>query len=257
MYSTPVPSLAEIGQTRKLTCAPLLWIMPPGFITRLFPWCTWRWNTWQSAGWSCPKGCLFIQPFFRAAPPSARRSLQVECCVSGSGQKRDGRGRWRLTWAPAVCKTDSTWRDAAWGGRSESCRCCVPPQTSNSAPADVAVRMKYTGMLVILVGNTQLIYFHWPEWIFVCFIRDPSSTRWATEMPGAADWDESAASSGSAGFLPQEIRNRDGVFPKPGKTGREVHGKNQEYKGSSAVQVRETCLPIIPMLYLLLVQRPV
>lgn len=67
-------------------------------------------------------------------------------------------------------------------------------------------------------------------------------------MPGAADWNESAASSGPAGFLPQEVGNRNGVFPKPGKIGREVHGKDKKYKGSSAIQVREISFPFTPML---------
>lgn len=162
------------------------------------------------------------------------------------------------SWAPAtaVCETDS---------RMLSIKCVVAEVRAatavshhgawNPAPAGVAVRLKDAAVfLVILVGSTQLICFHWPEWICASLIRDPSSTRWATEMPGAADWNESAASSGSAGFLPQEVGNRDGVFPKPRKAGREVHGKNKKYKGSSAVQVRETCLPIAPMLYLFLIQ---
>lgn len=36
MYSTAVPSLAEVGQIRKLSCAQLWWIMHPEFITRCF-----------------------------------------------------------------------------------------------------------------------------------------------------------------------------------------------------------------------------
>lgn len=122
-------------------------------------------------------------------------------------------------------------------------------RTWHPDPAGVAVRLKYVGVFVILVDTAQFSFaFHWPEWVCASFIRDPSSTHRAAEMPGAADWNESAASSGSAGFLPQEVGNWDGVFPKPGKIGREIHGKNEKYKGSSAVQVREISFPLACML---------
>lgn len=56
---------------------------------------------------------------------------------------------------------------------------------------------------------------------FVCasILRDPGPAGGAAEMPGSADRSEGSAPPGPAGLLPQEVRNRDGVFPKPGKTG--------------------------------------
>lgn len=147
MYSKAVPSLAEMGQLQQ---------MPPEFITRLFPWCTWWyqpvWSTWQSAGWSQPKGCLLGLLVFRAAEGASARMVAQHLLqgdhsepdvvlMRGRRWERKGEAGLPLTWAqqspePLVRQTAGgtmLWPGtSACGGRSESWHCCVPPQDLKS-----------------------------------------------------------------------------------------------------------------------------
>lgn len=55
--------------------------------------------------------------------------------------------------------------------------------------------------------------------VCVCLDRDSLSAVGAAEMSGAADGDESTAPPGPAGFLPQEVRDRERVLAQPGEAG--------------------------------------
>lgn len=72
--------------------------------------------------------------------------------------------------------------------------------------------------------------FLWHHRVHSClFLRNPSSTGWATKMPRAADRDASPAAPGPARLLPEKSRNWDGIFPEPGEVGRKVHGQNKKH----------------------------
>lgn len=71
----------------------------------------------------------------------------------------------------------------------------------------------------------------------MCLDRDPLSAVGAAEMSGAADGGASAASPGPAGFLPQEVRDRERILAQPREAGRALHGQNTQHQGPPAVQV--------------------
>ena len=54
-------------------------------------------------------------------------------------------------------------------------------------------------------------------------------------MSGPADGDEGPAAAGPPGLLQEEVRDRDGVLPEPGETGRALHGKDAQHQGPPAV----------------------
>lgn len=65
--------------------------------------------------------------------------------------------------------------------------------------------------------------------LFVFVHRDPVSAPGATEMSWATDRDAGAASSGSAGFLSQESRDRKWILTQPWKARRALYGKDTQH----------------------------
>lgn len=67
--------------------------------------------------------------------------------------------------------------------------------------------------------------------------RDPQPAGGAVQMPGAAVGVSYPAAAGPAGVLSTQSRDRTGIFPQPGETGRALLLQDPQLQRTSAIQV--------------------